>query len=617
MEHNRRLVTALFMLVAIMLPLLIKIPVAHAETTESGFTDYCLAGSESSDDSSSSSSSGSPSGPSVTITGIDTSLPAGQEAAKAVAKAVGGALKIDPSLIYGQMVQESGSSFNSSLASTEHNLSGIKYAGWESSLGSVGSAPSDGTGGNYTNFKDWNAYASAYASILKNHGVENASSAADFVHKLKAAGYFTDSESNYLAGVTAGAALYYGNSATGSSTASDAAQSDSGTTTGSWRRGDDSLPPETYDTTWTTSPDSSSSSSSQSSSSSDTSTASDSMTQNAKKVFDFLTNTMGFSGAGAAAVLGNFQMESGFDPTASNGTHFGLAQWSASRLAAGNITAGDSSSMTIDNELKLLQKELNSSYSSVKAKVGNATDVDSATKIWDDEFEVSGGATTATRQKYAQAWYTKFNGASISANASLLGATSTADSASSSDSSSSANSGSCSSSNSTSSGAWGWPFDSVKSIQDVFKKLDSPTSEQTFGTSPSRSGNFHDGWDFGSSKYGTGSAVKAVHDGTVYKIEQRNGYWMVDVKSSDGYYEVYQEAFASRSDIAVSEGQSIKVGDKIGTLTGSHLHLGISKTEIDKANAYWNVNNGTWLNPVREIAGQGDTTTDDYGKSVP
>ena len=609
MEQNRRWKTALFMLVAITLPLLIKIPVAHAETTEPGFTDYCLAGSESSDDSSS--SDGSSSGPSVTITGIDTSLPAGQEVAKAVAKAVGDALKIDPSLIYGQMVQESGSSFNSSLASTEHNLSGIKYSGWESSLGSVGSAPSDGTGGNYTNFKDWNAYASGYASILKNHGVENASSAADFVHKLASAGYFTASESEYLAGVTAGAASYYGNSATGSNTASDAAQSDSGTT-GSWRRGDDSLPPETYDTTWTTSPDSSSSSS-QSAGSSDTSTASDSMTQNAKQVFDFLTNTMGFSGAGAAGVLGNFQVESSFNPAASNGSHWGLAQWSASRLAAGNITAGDSSSMTVDNELKLLQKELNSSYSSVKAKVGNATDVDSATKTWDDEFEVSGGGTTTTRQKYAQAWYTKFNGASISANASLLGATSTADSASSS---SSANSGSCSNSN-TASGAWGWPFDSVKSIQDVFKKLDSPTSEQTFGTSPSRNGHFHDGWDFGSSKYGAGSTIKAVHDGTVYRIEQLHGYWMVDVKSSDGYYEVYQEAFASRSDIAVSEGQSVKIGDKIGTLTDTHLHLGISKTEIDKANAYWNVNNGTWLNPVREIAGQGDTTTDDYGKSAP
>ncbi len=617
MKHNRRWITATFMLVTIMLPFLIKIPVAHAETTEAGFTDYCLAGSDGL--ASSSSSDGSSSGPSVTITGIDTSLPAGQGAAKAVAKAVGEALKIDPSLIYGQMVQESGSSFNSSLASNEHNLSGIKYSSWESSLGSVGSAPSDGTGGNYTNFKDWNAYASAYASILKNHGVENTSTAADFVHKLKEAGYFTAPESQYLAGVTAGAASYYGNSATGSNTASDAAQSDSGTTSGSWRRGDDSLPPETYDTTWTTSPDSSSSSnqSSNNSTSTDSSTASDSMTQNAKKVFDFLTNTMGFSGAGAAAVLGNFQMESSFNPAASNGTHWGLAQWSASRLAAGNITAGDSSSMTIDNELKLLQSELNGAYSSVKIKVGNATDVDSATKTWDDEFEVSGGATLATRQKYAQAWYVKFNGASISANASLLGATSTADSASSSDSSSSAKSGSCSSSNSTSSGAWGWPFDSVKSIQDVFKKLDGATSEQAFGKSPSRSGSFHDGWDFGSAKYGTGSTIKAVHDGTVYKIQKTHGYWEVDVKSRDGYYEVYQEAFASRSDIAVSEGQNVKVGDKIGTLTDTHLHLGITKMEIDKANTYWNVNNGTWLNPVREIAGQGDTTTDDYGKTAP
>lgn len=54
-------------------------------------------------------------------------------------------------------------------------------------------------------------------------------------------------------------------------------------------------------------------------------------------------------------------------------------------------------------------------------------------------------------------------------------------------------------------------------------------------------------------------------------------------------------------------GQTVKTGQKIGKLTGSHLHLSLTKTNHKYINANgfpcnnWFINNGTWLNPVKVI----------------
>lgn len=74
--------------------------------------------------------------------------------------------------------------------------------------------------------------------------------------------------------------------------------------------------------------------------------------------------------------------------------------------------------------------------------------------------------------------------------------------------------------------------------------------------------------------------------------------WFV---SPDKYVEVYQEGFTKKKDIYV------KTGQKIGKMTGSHLHLGLSKTTKDYINKHsfpcksWNVDNGTWLNSINVI----------------
>lgn len=137
-------------------------------------------------------------------------------------------------------------------------------------------------------------------------------------------------------------------------------------------------------------------------------------------------------------------------------------------------------------------------------------------------------------------------------------------------------------------------------------------NSQTFGiTNYLRSTNpvsyFHDGWDFGFSEVGH-SNVYAIHEGTVKKVAYGNGLgWFVWVISPDNYVEIYQEGFNKKSDIKVKTGQKIKLGQKIGRLTGSHLHLGVTKTNKKYINKHgypcnnWNIDNGTWLNPISVI----------------
>ena len=156
---------------------------------------------------------------------------------------------------------------------------------------------------------------------------------------------------------------------------------------------------------------------------------------------------------------------------------------------------------------------------------------------------------------------------------------------------------SCGDSDIQSSGKWGWPFKNVSG--DPGKNYEDG---QQFGKSAGssfRTNGFHDGFDFGSAKYH--GDVIAVHDGKVKFVGYKYGFWIVWVVSSDGYNEVYQEAFGGKGDIKVKEGQNVKVGDTIGKLTQSHLHLGISKKKLNDPCEHGYNDDGTWLDPIKVI----------------
>lgn len=153
---------------------------------------------------------------------------------------------------------------------------------------------------------------------------------------------------------------------------------------------------------------------------------------------------------------------------------------------------------------------------------------------------------------------------------------------------------------------WGYPFKRLYEKKIKFK------SGQKFGETDvlrrsDKNSYFHDGYDFGFSEVGH-SPVLAVHSGTVHQVKYRPGMGLyIWVISKDGYVEIYQEGFLSITDIYVKKGQHVKLGQKIGKLTGSHLHLGITKTDknyIDKHKSpcgNWWKDNGTWLNPMKII----------------
>ncbi|RVU71707.1 M23 family metallopeptidase [Lactobacillus xujianguonis] len=153
---------------------------------------------------------------------------------------------------------------------------------------------------------------------------------------------------------------------------------------------------------------------------------------------------------------------------------------------------------------------------------------------------------------------------------------------------------------------WGYPFKRLYEKKIKFKSGQKYGQTDILRRTKPKS-YFHDGYDFGFSEVGH-SPVLAVHTGTVHRVHYRTGMGLyVWVISPDGYVEIYQEGFLSITDIYVKKGQKVKLGQKIGRLTGSHIHLGITKTDKDYIDKHgdpcgnWWKDNGTWLNPMKII----------------
>lgn len=597
-------------------------PVVHASgpgTTETGIdattgaNQLCLAKGSSNGDSDGNDASGKLPANAVKIT-VDGNPANPAEAAKAVAKAIGEKFNIDPGWVYGQMYAESGPDFNTPAAVKDKNITGIKGTG--------GTTVGDGAGAgwqSYQHFDTWSDYASEYATILKKFKVDTAKSIEEYAHDLKNGPggqmYMEADEASYLRLMRTGFNAYYGNSAASGigDISGDSTNSDDGDGQGGgkfdyigddWRGGDKEV----------------------STDNAKNAVAGD----NIKTAYDEMIKN-GISSVVASAIIGNLMQESGptLNTNATNPTTgaFGVGQWlgeRASGLESYAQSVGKDKSDLATQIDYLLKKDLPSQKSYFGGDSGlneflHSTDINSATQKWESSFERSGGSGMSNRLSYARQIYQQYGSENKEADDSKLssmlgGLISTADSGSDSDASSSNSSSSkcqdsSNKSDSAASGKWGWPFKSIKSKEDV--ENNSPLPAQHYGhTGYSRgSGDFHDGWDFQSASWG-GQDVVAVHDGTVYKVGNEVGWWYVWVKSSDGYNEIYQEGFNSRSDISVSEGDTVKVGDKIGTLTGTHLHLGITNKDIKSSVQSGYSDDGTWLNPLDVISGSANGSSD-------
>ncbi len=162
---------------------------------------------------------------------------------------------------------------------------------------------------------------------------------------------------------------------------------------------------------------------------------------------------------------------------------------------------------------------------------------------------------------------------------------------------------------------WGWPF--PKAGEGSF------LGGQLFGKNPGgefRPNGFHNGLDFGSIDH-PGNEFCAVHAGkVVFAGWAPSGYealgTVIVTKSDDGYFIVYQEFGSSTGNILVKVGDSITLGQVIGTRNTSHLHLGVTKKDWLQAQSSAFSDDGTWLDPLKIIREGLKDDGDDGGQII-
>ena len=137
--------------------------------------------------------------------------------------------------------------------------------------------------------------------------------------------------------------------------------------------------------------------------------------ENAQICWNFY-RSMGFSEIQTAGLVGNIYAESSFDPTASNGTHFGIHQWGAGRFAALQELASSKGSTWTDLKIQLqfAYSELTGSYYKSRLDSNGWNDsnltVSKAADLIRQYYEVCGEQAAEKRRNAAQEYYEKFKG---------------------------------------------------------------------------------------------------------------------------------------------------------------------------------------------------------------
>ena len=150
--------------------------------------------------------------------------------------------------------------------------------------------------------------------------------------------------------------------------------------------------------------------------------------ENAKDTWNYLTGPAGFSKEDSAAIMGNFQAESGIDPKkvegggeADNitvgGPGYGLAQWTypsrqqnlADYAASQNKPSGD-----LGVQLEFFNQEAHNDYANAISSMDAVSSIADKTKAWMDNYEGPDPAQAHLddRQKSAQEFFDAYSGGS-------------------------------------------------------------------------------------------------------------------------------------------------------------------------------------------------------------
>lgn len=130
------------------------------------------------------------------------------------------------------------------------------------------------------------------------------------------------------------------------------------------------------------------------------------MASNQEYVYQALKGA-GLPPVGIAGVMGNIQVESGFDPSRQNSGEgaIGLAQWEGSRRTALQAFAASRSKSESDLDTQimfLIQEAKNRGNWDAMSKM---TDARQAAAYWDSAFEVSSGSSRGERESLAEQFF--------------------------------------------------------------------------------------------------------------------------------------------------------------------------------------------------------------------
>lgn len=278
-----------------------------------------------------------------------------------------------------------------------------------------------------------------------------------------------------------------------------------------------------------------------------------------ERVYNFL-RAKGFSAAAACGVMGNIDVESGFDATIEeigNAIGYGLCQWSFERRT--NLVNWCNNNgrdyTTVEGQLDYLIYELEGGDSTCAALMNQycggfegfkkLTDVSWATQVFQICFERAGIPNMQKRISAAQGFYNKWkNYTKIppSTGGLIVGG----------DGSGAAT------------GRFGWPFaGGAGTVTQGFSGV--------YG---------HRGWDISTrSGYGAGSPVLAVDGGVVvgaaYQLDDWSYGNAVTINHGNGLCTRYAHLYSInvRAGQRVSKGQQIGVEGNTGNSFGTHLHF--------------------------------------------
>lgn len=321
---------------------------------------------------------------------------------------------------------------------------------------------------------------------------------------------------------------------------------------------------------------------------------------NAEKVMNFLLD-QGFPVPAASGLMGNFSVESRFDPTIVNTTGsgaFGLAQWLGPRLAALKAYGGADYN-TLEVQVQFLMHELETTEKASNA-VKKETDPAQAAVTWEVKFERSGGAAMGPRSSRAVKIYNEWQKNSSLSDAFLRDIDGgDGSSGSSAGGGGSDSDGSCSASGGTGVAPLGtgelkgYAFPIVAK-----KKSDIDTFGGALNKLPCSSICHHDGtyaYDIGVKGYGAqdvdfnpnsiGAPVFAISDGTITRRSDnpnstRTNCTQFTLLSSKDDHSWWYGHLALKG-AAVKQGEKVKVGQLLGYVgpsncadnTAPHLHI--------------------------------------------